>query len=441
MGMLARRSIQKLLDQSHAYLSTAHVKSFVRRLNQLTRDALEAEWELVALASLATLGRVEHEPDLGGRTRLDVRFTSATMTLVADVRTVSDETFDRENPVAALAAAFAKVADGLRAEGIHGGFDFRVGAIGPSFKRREYKTRLMLPPTQEFRAAIFNPSFQSYLDRIRQAPSEAHHHVIDTQNTAVSIVFNPGTTLRSIYHPSYNVAHDAVNNIIRHALERKANQVKQSGSQQHGCPAGIILADGGCSLFRQVSAAGTVSLDHIVRTFLASSHSIHFVCALDVHASANWWRNDPLRFEARVWAKTSSLAETLHRDLNKGLAALPQPVRTAINAVNHLRWTQDSPRRQYMTYKRDTTMTDRSIELSMRAAIDYIAGRIDRAEFERAVHPDWLAHLRRNLEQGRAITNVQIAPYEDEDDDGLVITFGPRNAAAVPFWSGDPKET
>ena len=72
--MLARRSIQKLLDDGAAFLDRTQAERFAAHLNRNNRDSIEAEWELIMLASLASLGTVQHEPSLSGTARLDVRF-------------------------------------------------------------------------------------------------------------------------------------------------------------------------------------------------------------------------------------------------------------------------------------------------------------------------------------------------------------------------------
>ena len=74
-----------------------------------------------------------------------------------------------------------------------------------------------------------------------------------------------------------------------------------------------------------------------------------------------------------------------------------------------------------------------SVEISLRAAVNYLAGRIDRTEFERAVHPDWLADMRRRLDRGSGVADVSIASAVGEDDDGLVITFREHDAANASF--------
>ena len=82
---------------------------------------------------------------------------------------------------------------------------------------------------------------------------------------------------------------------------------------------------------------------------------------------------------------------------------------------------------------RNSTMTHNSLEVSLRAAMDYLAGRTDRNSFERIVHPDWLAHLKEWLDQGRSVESVSIREHPGEDDDGLLIRFAEHDPAASPF--------
>ena len=138
---LSRRSVQRLLYDSASYLTDGQRQALAARLNRNNRDTIEAEWELAVLASLASVGEVEHEPDLGGRARLDVRFRSPTFRFVGDVRAVSDEGYHRENPIHRLADEFYRLGEKLHSEGIQGGFDFRVNGVQAAPWVGRYKTR------------------------------------------------------------------------------------------------------------------------------------------------------------------------------------------------------------------------------------------------------------------------------------------------------------
>ena len=84
---------------------------------------------------------------------------------------------------------------------------------------------------------------------------------------------------------------------------------------------------------------------------------------------------------------------------HQAFRALPTPVQSAINTLNQFNWAGDR-QRLWGRYKRDVTMAAHLVEMSLRGVMDYLAGRIERAEFETIVPNDWLAHLRRNLDRG-----------------------------------------
>jgi hypothetical protein len=69
-------------------------------------------------------------------------------------------------------------------------------------------------------------------------------------------------------------------------------------------------------------------------------------------------------------------------------------------------------------------MSTKQIELPLRAAIEYLAGRIEQAEFEHWSSTHALQQLRQNLELGKCIVAVSLASGATRDDDGLVIAFG-----------------
>jgi hypothetical protein len=432
--MLARRSIQKLIDGA-SWLSPEQIDRFVRHLNRNNRDSVSAEWELIILAALAPLGTVQHEPDLGGAARLDIRFQSPFIVFVADVRVISDDAYERENPVDHLRQELARYATQLSGEGCPGGFNFNVGGSYGNARKPPYKTKLVLPSPHEFRQYIFDESFHEYINAIRREPSQVRHHVINTERACVSMVWAPGTDgMRSITHPPYKVAHDTEHNVIYRALRDKSHQIKSAGNRAPNELAGVILCDGGCDLLRMLSGVGTVSLDQIIQTFLRKSRTVAFVCVVDSY-QASWGPGSRApAFEARFWAteRTNAL-EILCDRMNEMLQNLPNPVRSGANTMNHYEWAKSSDKRLYSDYKRDVSMTGNYVELSLRATIEYLSGRMDRAEYERWVPTDWLHQLRRELEFGNRVAGVSISQHSDRDDDGLVITFGEPDPAMSPF--------
>lgn len=113
----------------------------------------------------------------------------------------------------------------------------------------------MLPARSEdlataFRLSVFDEAFEVYVDAIRREPLAVRHHVVESDDTSVSFVFNPGKTTTTISYPPYNLAHDHIHNVVHNALDAKLDQLKRSGPRVDGEMAGIILCDGGCGMLR-----------------------------------------------------------------------------------------------------------------------------------------------------------------------------------------------
>ena len=85
-------------------------------------------------------------------------------------------------------------------------------------------------------------------------------------------------------------------------------------------------------------------------------------------------------------------------------------------------------------------MTDKSVKFSARVLLDYLAGRIDQAEFQRQ---SGLFFGRRQgpgpsvfelwLRQGRLIANIELERCPEKDDDWIIITFSEPDPAVSKF--------
>jgi hypothetical protein len=368
--MLARRSVQQLLERSQSYLSTTQLATIVNRLNGGGRDTIETEWELITLAALASVGEVEYEPQLGGSAKLDVRFRSPELSFVADIRTVSDEQYDRENPVQEVVAELSRITEGLRGQGIQGGFDFEVNALPGSALSGVPKTKLILPRVHQFKRAIFDKGFAQFLDTIRKYPKRVHQHRVDKAVASLSIIFRPGPhSLRTYSHLAYNLPHDLTRNVVYRALDRKSDQIKRAGKRRPEELAGVVLCDGGCGMLRSNKSLHTFSLHDVVSGFLSKTNTVDFVCVIDIFQPS--WNRSPLKFSVRAWPQRHSLAETLVLILSNAFRVLPAPVATAVNALNYYKWAEGVPR-LYGEYKQNSNMRHDTIEISLRAVMDYL---------------------------------------------------------------------
>lgn len=100
MAMFSRRTLQNAIDGSLPYADRSKRRERVKILNSPTSvKYIPTEWDLVILQSLATLGTVQHESDLGGETKPDLHFQSPAVTFVADIATISDRGSHERNPI------------------------------------------------------------------------------------------------------------------------------------------------------------------------------------------------------------------------------------------------------------------------------------------------------------------------------------------------------
>jgi len=429
--VLARRSIQHLIGSSTSYLTAEQVGRLVDHLNRGNRDSIEAEWELIALAALNSVGQIIHEPDLGGPAKLDVRFSSPELKFVADITAVSDDAYDRVNPVQKLAREIGAIAMQLEEKGVVGSWYFNVKGTPACVRERVYKTKLRVPSAHRLRKAVFDLRFRRFLEAIQAAPNEVHQHTIDTAEAGLEFRFTPGGTGIQFSHLSYNLPHDQVHNVVYQALERKSDQMKRAGKRREDEFAGVIICDGGCAMLRTSRGVNNLAVDQVVNAFLRGSQSIDFVCVVDIVHTSTYNFSSPLRFDVRGWAKPK-VPRSLSDITTKAFASLPTPIANAINTLGHFSFAANIPR-NLGRYKGAGIMSHRRIEISLRAVMDYVSGLIDREEFERIVHTDWLQQLRTRLEHGRSISAVSIDRHPEIDDDLLTIEFGDYDAARAPF--------
>jgi len=171
--------------------------------------------------------------------------------------------------------------------------------------------------------------------------------------------------------------------------------------------------------------------DVIVR-FLRASRTVDFVCIYDMKPFVGSLSHPPA-FRVRVWSERHPReAEELRIALSSALAQLPEPRRSPLNTLGHYEWAGADPKKLY-DYDGGCTMSDQFIEISLRATMDYLAGRITREEYDGVVPADWIAYLRRRLDEGREITSVSVSKRSDLDDDRLRIQFGDADPACTPF--------
>ena len=185
-------------------------------------------------------------------------------------------------------------------------------------------------------------------------------------------------------------------------------------------------------MVRALPNAHTLTLGDVISRFLRKSSTVDFVCVLDIPDSAAYGQTRLPSVEARTWTKRDEdWAQRLSTAFNATLRTLPAPQLSPANTLNHFKWAKNN--RHLWGKHADSAMTHDSLEISLRAVMEYLAGRLERNAFERIVHPDWVAQLKKRLEQGRSVDDVSVKQGIGEDDDRLVIRFGEHDPAISHF--------
>ena len=101
MAIFSRRILQRMINENAKILTKEQLMKHIRSLNKDDESSLSTEWEVVLLYVFSKLGKVVHEPDLGGRTRGDLcftLFTDSNQSFMAEICKVSDAGYEDENP-------------------------------------------------------------------------------------------------------------------------------------------------------------------------------------------------------------------------------------------------------------------------------------------------------------------------------------------------------
>jgi len=430
-------------------MSAAKLGELVSRLNVANQQALATEWEVIITNALANVLPVANELVLNGPRNLDVMFTLPSGgRIVADICAISDESLDRDNPTLSLTEHLSRR---LQKRGISGKFGIAIGGYDPirNPDRSRPRKRLKLPDADQFAASIFDTSFDDFLKRIRDDPSGTHRHSVDNEKASLSFVYSPGHGSLSFRYPPYYLADDLVRNPVHQALKMKADQIKDVVADAPGYIRGVILCDGGCKSFDQTSGGfAHHTPGQIIHRFLSKRTSVDFVCMVGVgHEPTLFSTTHGLSFRALVYSpRKPELAIDLERIFEGAFNTLPRPIRSGQNAYHFLKAVSRSRRYYRDSYSTGSVMSHRSISISLRAVLDYAAGKLTKEEYEKLAGVDAVERLKRFLDLGHSVTSIQIqnagataSPPALRDGDFAVINFGEPDPAVSPFTVPSPK--
>jgi hypothetical protein len=433
MALFTRRRLQRILDENARFLKSDQLRTSVKLLNSVYDEYLAKEWELALLNAASKHGHVEHEPGARDERKPDLRFRSNDdgVAFIADVATISDRGFHRENPVDAFEEEFWGHLDKMRllpGGGFHTEIDEYLPRVGVG---SEQKVRLKLPRPREFGEKIFDKRFFDFLRAVRRAPEQPHRFDVAGPDVGVHFAYDPakrGTGGGG--HRSFTVATVIDRNPVYTALKEKRDQLKAvpySGFR------GIFLCDGGCQMLRSTSTNGSsYSVQDVIRYFFQQSDSVAFVVCLAVHADFGWTFRDRQRsIKPTIYAsqRFNPHFSAFTGIIGKIVASLPDPQSSPENAMEFLRATNNRFGRRM-----GQLQTGGHVKMSARMLLELLAGTKTLKEFgedysfEKNGNP-----FRRMLDQGRLISQFTVEHHPDEDDDVVTISFGEPDPAVSPF--------
>jgi len=425
MAILARRSLQDLVDDLPA--APTLVQALVARLNVPGKASLEAEWELLILSGLSRAGALEYEPKLGGPANIDLHFTSPSgLRFSGEITAVSDEELSRQSPVDDLVREIMRWFD---KRNIRGSISLRVGAT-----YRAGALRLLLPAPHEFAHHIFNLDFNEFLGRIASAPNLPQTFSARDNVTEVALGYSPGPWRVSVAYAPFKQPRDIIRNVLYNRLKRKVDQIKRAGHNPADGLAGIIVCDADCELLHAYPGV-TAGFESIARHFLKKTEHLDFIAGISInldYSSGEYYK--PYTFEVRVIDREPDREGVITEIIQRALQHLPRPIRTPAMAQYCLEAQHKAGVRRLQYYDRvGASMAHEQITISARAAIEYIAGTIDRQRFETLTDGWMLQNLRQALDNGATVHFMCVHKNPDRDDDTLEIRWRGRDPALSPF--------
>ncbi len=434
-----------MLHQCADFLSLRQLEDIVIKLNREDEVSLHSQWELAIIYALSRNADIEVEPDLGKKPDVLWRSKNTGDTFIADVRTVSDEGLEKENPREFYRLELCNQAK-KRGFG-RGHFSDRpeyemVGSYGDS------KVRLKYPPKNEYKK-LFNSDFHKFIDWVKENNPDRAEKRLQGDGFDVTIYYQ-----QNIYgmpqgggNLAYTCYYSLQNNPILNALKKKADQLKKANFEG---VKGIFLADGGCrELTSGISSSTgeTYSDEQVIQYFLNNSSSISFVVTLFAKREAMgiFDHLKPLNINGKIFLNPKAnfpLQEEGLSALNLIPKIMPEPKLDGSNAANHLRNGWDGPQKVWHT---SSTMRSehfmQTIEFSSKSLLEYLAGKITKEEFVethnfKMANGDFFESM---LKGGYTITQANLQRLNDEDDDKIIFTFEP-DVSGRPFESPKDKE-
>jgi len=437
MSIFSRRVVQRLINENRSFLSEAQVKEQVKKLNSGDCCSIATEWEVVILNALSKIGSVVYEKDFDGPSKPDVYFDSGDTTpFVADVTTLSDKSYEKDNPVDYLYECIRKYFNkrGLFTKGltVEVGSD-RIGEYS------DQKVKLSLPDKKDLPRFVKN-KFSIIADSITKKPNQAFKSKIAEEGVAISITYNPHNEFFSGGYLSYTVPYSLKRNSIHNSLKSKADQLRKS---KYKGVKGVFLCDGGCDALNNDFHGPTgYTKGDIIKKVFKSNKTISFVAVFTLEEEGY----KPFQITKKKYIKGTfyfnSIARypvepKLYHKLKTICNYFPVPESMPVNAINQMKFEKNKG----LSHLGGFSMGGDEIKISSRMVAELLAGVLDYKKFDERCKS--LSHDGRNrikefflrkLTQGKMIENISIEKCPDEDDDWVRFKFGKADVAISKFY-------
>ena len=475
MPIFSRRLIQERIDALSPVAGVKNTRSLIRKLNfdqsdtnnKAHLEALSATWEVALISSFLGLGEVGYEKKISNGKAPDLSFSLASLDgFLGEIVTISDDQQHSKNPISEFQRTLFKLQKEFDLIG-KGAINWSVESIDleipddleksrwrdfswaahpyePTVYKREIK-RLKLPPEKELERWV-EEKVTTYFQAIARMPEVRRRVSIkESYSEEIEVEFmlewKPGVNHSGGSYASYTKANDPERHILWKRLLEKS--VQFSGASE-AVPRVVFICDGGCDLLSDSGGGGQPNqLTDVIRYFWRRQ-------IFDARSEAWQWheeenisavitlpvsRRDPYGSSYRdEFVISPALLVNPHAPfplsdeqvdiLEKGLQAMPKPIRTAASALAGIRRSKI-----HTMGKSNMSMQGSKITFSSVEMLKILAGEITPADLFQGLDNPFATALK----NGQSILSVNLKETPETDDDDLELELRGFDAAVAFF--------
>jgi hypothetical protein len=472
MAIFSRRTIQRLIDENSKFLKLKQTKKHVNKLNlekhiqklnegnninELIRDYLNTEWEIVSLNVFSKFGTVIHEPKLEKSTKkIDILFTSTehNFEFLGDITCITGKQ-DKDNILLSFNCEFKKIID---QNNLGGCWHIHVGGNNREVNFLKSKPKLRLVGKRDFQTKIFDTKkFVKFIENIKNSPEKKHRYNQRTEegnkqplkSGQINLYENEIINLNIEYEPTpyYQIltSHfddrkiaNVYEDEIYKSLKRKRDE--QLSETDYAGYLGIILCDGLGGTFSRGDLLHPSSRD-VIYSFLYTYPEISFVLTLTSAESSHYAREPVIMVDFYEGESANKLDTKVIKMLKEVLIKeFPKPARTVHDARKVLKYTFENKQTIFSADYCGTSVSPSEIRVSAKKMLELLSGKLSWEKvfyhlgFERVIGSSLPNTFLEMLSEGKLISNAGIEKRGFEiDDDWLVFKFDEQDPAISPF--------